>query len=157
STATSQALSIVALGDSVPRGTNCDCRPYPPLTADGLTTTIGQTVTAANDSVAGYTTSGVLRQLESDSAVIDHVRKARAVEIEVGANDVPYSKRCGTEVDCYAPLVPPVEKNLAEIVRRVRELSSGHKALVVLLDYWSIWLGGKYAAEQGDAYVKAAR
>jgi lysophospholipase L1-like esterase len=114
-------------------------------------------VTAANDSVAGYTTSGVLRQLESDSAVMDHVRKARAVEIEVGANDVAYSKRCGTDVDCYAPLVPPVEKNLAEIVRRVRELSSGHKPLVVLLDYWSIWLGGKYAAEQGDAYVKAAR
>src|SRR5262249_3887823 len=98
STATSQTLSMVALGDSVPRGTNCDCRPYPPLTADGLTTTTGQTVTAANDSVAGYTTSGVLRQLESDSAVMDHVRKARAVEIEVGANDVPYSKRCGTEV-----------------------------------------------------------
>jgi lysophospholipase L1-like esterase len=157
STATSQALSIVALGDSVPRGTNCDCTPYPPLTADGLTTTAGQTVTAANDSVAGSTTSGVLRQLESDAAVIDHVRKARAIEIEVGANDVPYSKRCGTKVDCYAPLVPSVEKNLAEIVRRVRELSSGHTALVVLLDYWSIWLGGKYAAEKGDAYVNAAR
>src|SRR5262249_49616887 len=41
--------------------------------------------------------------------------------------------------------------------RRVRELSSSHKPLVVLLDYWSIWLGGKYAAEKGDAYVKAAR
>jgi lysophospholipase L1-like esterase len=157
STATSQALSIVALGDSVPRGTNCDCTPYPPLTADGMTATTGQTVTAANDSVAGSTTSGVLRQLESDGAVMDNVRKARAVEIEVGANDVAYSKRCGTEVDCYAPLVPPVEKNLAEIVRRVRELSSSHKPLVVLLDYWSIWLGGKYAAEKGDAYVNTAR
>ena len=155
--ATPKTLSIVALGDSVPRGTNCDCRPYPPLSADGLTATTGQTVTATNDSVAGYTTSGVLRQLESDSGVIDHVRKARAVEIEVGANDVAYSKRCGTTVDCYAPQVPTVEKNLASIVTRVRELTSGHKALVVLLDYWSIWLGGKYAAEKGDAYVNAAR
>jgi lysophospholipase L1-like esterase len=154
---TSKTWSIVALGDSVPRGTNCDCRPYPLLSADGLTASTGQTVTATNDSVAGYTTSGVLRQLESDSTVIDHVRKARAVEIEVGANDVAYSKRCGTAVDCYAPDVPMVEKNLAEIVRRVREQSSGHKALVVLLDYWSIWLGGKYAAEKGDAYVNAAR
>jgi lysophospholipase L1-like esterase len=154
--AQSHSLSIVALGDSVPRGTNCDCRPYPSLSADGLTGTTGQTVTATNDSVAGYTTSGVLKQLESDSAVIDHVRKARAVEIEIGANDVAYSKQCGTSVDCYAPLVPPVEKNLAAIVKRVRELSSGNKALVVLLDYWSIWLGGKYAAEKGDAYVNAA-
>jgi len=149
--------SVVALGDSVPRGTNCECRPYPPLSADGLAATIGQTVTATNDSVAGYTTSGVLRQLESDGAVIDHIRAARAVEIEVGANDVAYSRRCGTSVECYAPLVPPVERNLTAIVRRVRELSSGHRALVVLLDYWSIWLGGKYAAEKGDAYVNAAR
>jgi acyl-CoA thioesterase-1 len=114
-------------------------------------------VTATNDSVAGYTTSDVLRQLESKGAVIEHVRRADAVEIEVGANDVPYTKRCGTVVDCYAPLVPAVEKNLAAIVSRVRELDSGHKVLVVLLDYWSIWLGGKYAAEQGDAYVTAAR
>jgi acyl-CoA thioesterase I len=149
--------SIVALGDSVPRGTNCDCKPYPLLSADGLTATSGQRVTATNDSVAGYTTSGVLRQLKSDEAVIEHVSRADAVEIEIGANDVPYTKRCGTAVDCYAPLVPVVEKNLAAIVSRVRELASGHKVLVVLLDYWSIWLGGKYAAEKGDAYVSAAR
>jgi lysophospholipase L1-like esterase len=28
--------------------------------------------------------------------------------------------------------------------------------LVVLLDYWSVWLGGQYAAAKGDAYVAAA-
>ena len=39
---------------------------------------------------------------------------------------------------------------------RVHELTSGHKVLVVLLDYWSVWLGGQYAAAQGDAYVDAA-
>jgi lysophospholipase L1-like esterase len=26
----------------------------------------------------------------------------------------------------------------------------------VLLDYWSVWLGGKYAAAKGEAYVDAA-
>jgi lysophospholipase L1-like esterase len=26
----------------------------------------------------------------------------------------------------------------------------------VLLDYWSVWLGGQYAAAKGDAYVAAA-
>ena len=150
------AWSIVALGDSVPRGTNCDCRPYPPLTADGLTATGGRIVTATNDSVAGYTTSNVLQQLDSDPEVIDHVRAAHAVEIEVGANDVPYSSSCGTAVDCYAPRIPGIAKNLAAIVRRVRELTSGHEALVVLLDYWSVWLGGQYAAAKGEAYVAAA-
>ena len=27
---------------------------------------------------------------------------------------------------------------------------------MVLLDYWSVWLGGQYAAAQGNAYVDAA-
>jgi lysophospholipase L1-like esterase len=153
---TPRTLSIVALGDSVPHGTNCNCRPYPPLTADRLMAGSGDAVTATNDSVAGFTTSNVLRQLESDSKVIGHVRAAGVVEIEVGANDVAYTKSCGTAVDCYAPRIPAIEKNLAEIVRRVRRLSAGHKVLVVLLDYWSVWLGGSYAEAKGPAYVEAA-
>ena len=148
--------SIVALGDSVPYGSNCKCTPYPPLTASGLTAKTGQTVTAANDAVPGYTTSNVLHQLQSDTAVIDHVRRADAVEIEVGANDVAHSQACGTTVDCYAPKVPAIQANLDAIVASVHELTSGHKVLVVLLDYWSVWLGGQYAAAKGDAYVDAA-
>jgi acyl-CoA thioesterase I len=152
----SRTWSVVALGDSVPRGTNCDCRPYPALTADGLAASSGQTVTTTNDSVAGYTTSNVLNQLQSDGNVIDHVRHADTVEIEVGANDVVYSSSCGTAVDCYASKVPTIEKNLDAIVTRVRDLASGHKVLVVLLDYWSVWLGGQYASAHGEAYVAAA-
>jgi lysophospholipase L1-like esterase len=146
------------LGDSVPSGYNCKCTPFPQLSASGLATTTGQKVTATNDAVAGYTTTNVLHQLDSDSAVIDHVRKADAVEINIGANDVAYNaKSCGTKVDCYAPLVPPMQKNLASIVSRVKSLTSGHKVLVVLLDYWSIWLGGTYARKQGHDYVSAVR
>lgn len=152
----SPAWHVVALGDSVPRGANCYCTPYPPLSAEGLAASSGRTVTATNDSVAGYTTSNVLRQLESDNSVIGHVRAADVVEIEVGANDVPYTSSCGTSADCYTPLIPTIEKNLSEIVGRVRDLTSGHKVLVVVLDYWSVWLGGQYAATQGEAYVNAA-
>jgi lysophospholipase L1-like esterase len=154
-TSSSASSSIVALGDSVPHGTNCNCTPYPPLTAEGLTTS-SRKVTATNDSVAGYTTTNVLKQLDSNQAVIDHVRKADVVEIEIGANDVAYSKSCGTTIECYAPKVPTIEKNLAAIVGRVHELTSGHERLVVLLDYWSVWLGGKYAEAHGPAYVDAA-
>ena len=156
STGVARTWSVVALGDSVPRGTNCDCTPYPPLTADGLMASSGQAVTATNDAVGGYTTEDVLRQLDSRTDVIDHVRSADVIEIEVGANDVAYSRSCGTDVGCYTPRVPTIEKNLGAIVSRVRRLTSGHKALVVLLDYWSVWLGGQYAAAKGDAYVTAA-
>src|SRR5690348_6634881 len=69
-TSSSTAQSVVALGDSVPRGTNCDCRPYPPLTADKLTARRGRDVIATNDSVAGATTSTVLQQVESNGDVI---------------------------------------------------------------------------------------
>ena len=140
----------------MPHGSNCRCTPYPPLTASGLTAKTGQTVTATNDAVAGYTTSNVLHQLQSDTAVIDRVRRADAVEIEVGANDVAYSQSCGTNTACYTPKIPAIQTNLDAIVARVHELTSGHKVLVVLLDYWSVWLGGKYAAAKGDAYVDAA-
>jgi lysophospholipase L1-like esterase len=153
---TPRALSIVALGDSVPRGTNCDCAPYPELTAQQLGTSSGSTVTATNDSVAGYTTDGVLRQLTSDQDVITHVSRADAVEIEVGANDVAYSSGCGESLGCYTADIPQMSKNMTAIVARVHELTAGRRVLVVLLDYWSVWLGGAYAAEQGQAYVTTA-
>jgi lysophospholipase L1-like esterase len=157
-TSSSRTWSIVALGDSVPSGYHCNCTPYPQLSASGLASTTGQTVKATNDAVAGYTTTNVLQQLNTDSTVIDAVQKADAVEVNIGANDVPYNKNsCGNTVDCYTLLVPSMQKNLASIVSRVKTLTSGHKVLVVLLDYWSIWLGGTYARHKGQAYVQAAR
>jgi len=154
---TAQPRSVVALGDSVPRGTNCDCTPYPPLTADDLGAKTGSEVSAINDSVAGYTTDGVLRQLDRDESVIAHVGGATIVEIEVGANDVAHSNSCGTTLSCYTDEVPQVEKNLTTIVARVHELAGGARVLVVLLDYWSVWLGGSYAAAEGEAYVATAQ
>jgi acyl-CoA thioesterase I len=148
--------SVVALGDSVPRGTNCHCRPYPQLTADDLAARIGKRVRTANDAVAGATAADVLRRLRSDDAVIRDVRDADAVEIEVGANDVAYSAACGTTVECYAPRLAPLRTDLAAIVARTRALTPGRRVPVTLLDYWNVWLGGRYAAARGPAYVAAA-
>jgi len=78
------------------------------------------------------------------------------VEIEVGANDVAHSQACRTNVACYAAKIPSLQANLNAIVARVHKLTSGHKVLVVLLDYWSVWLGGTYATAHGKAYVDAA-
>jgi lysophospholipase L1-like esterase len=154
--AKTRTLSVVTLGDSVPRGTNCQCTPYPQLIAERLTKASGENVTAANDSVAGYTTANVLRQLTVDRGVVAHVRAANAVEIEIGANDVPYTSSCGTRIDCYAPRVPAMKARLAAIVRRIDALTAPRRVDVVLLDYWSIWLGGKYADAKGPAYVTTA-
>jgi acyl-CoA thioesterase I len=153
---TRRRWSIVALGDSVPHGSACHCRPYPQLTADDLAATSGHEVAARNDAVSGAKTADVLRQVTSDGSVILDVRRATAIEIEIGANDVSYSKRCGTRVACYATRLPALKRNLAAIMVRVHTLTAGHRVVVVLLDYWNVWLGGKYAAAKGQAYVNAS-
>ncbi|MCG2623959.1 SGNH/GDSL hydrolase family protein [Arthrobacter sp. I2-34] len=150
------AWSLAALGDSVPAGVACDCTPYPQLSASDLSSPDGPAVKAANEAVGGFTTVDVLHQLTDASAAIDSVKAARLVEIEVGANDVAYSSSCGTEVACYLPKLTDLRTNLHDIVDRVHELTAGHAVNVVLLDYWSVWLGGQYASQQGQAYVDAA-
>ena len=79
-----------------------------------------------------------------------------AIEVEIGANDVGHSAGCGNTAACYATAIPSVQHNLRTIVHRIHDLTAGHPALVTLLDYWSVWLGGQYAAAQGQAYVDAA-
>jgi acyl-CoA thioesterase I len=113
-------------------------------------------VTTTNDAVSGYRSDDVLDQLASRSDVDDHVRTAGLVMIEVGANDVAYSSQCGTDARCYETQVPRVAQNIASIVARVRQLTAPRRVPVVLLDYWSVWLGGRYAEAQGAAYVGAA-
>jgi acyl-CoA thioesterase I len=115
----------------------------------------GIPVTATNDAVGGYTTSDVLSQLD-DPNVDSHVAKADVVELEVGANDVGYSASCGSSVSCYAPKIPTIQQNLDAIIAKVQGLTQGRHFLLVLLDYWSVWLGGQYAQAQGTAYVDAA-
>lgn len=151
----SSMRSTEALGDSVPAGSACGCVPYPQLSASSLTVPGTREVTAANDAVGGYTTGDVLTQVRSDPDVMSRVAQADVVEIEVGANDVGYTEECGTSAACYSPGVATVGQNLAAIVARVRELAGGHRVAVVLLDYWSVWLGGRYARAQGPAYVDA--
>ena len=148
--------SIVALGDSVPAGAACGCAPFPELSAADLSVPGVRSVTATDDAVSGSTTADVLHQVTADHRVINALRRADAAEIEIGANDIQYTKKCGTDVACYTPSVPPMERNLDAIVLRVRQLLTGGPDIVVLLDYWSVWLGGQYAREKGPAYVRAA-
>jgi lysophospholipase L1-like esterase len=152
---TTRAQSIVALGDSVPYGTNCSCTPYPTLTATDLSAMSHRTFKTTNDSKGGYTTNNVLDQLDSNASVMDHVKAADVVEIEIGANDVGFNSTCGTKLSCYEPKIPAIKSNLGAIVKQTKELAGPH-VLVVLLDYWSVWLGGKYAEAKGQAYVNTA-
>jgi lysophospholipase L1-like esterase len=125
------------------------------LTASYLTASDRREVKATNDAVGGFTSADVLRQLRSDSDVVSDVANADVVEIEIGANDVAYSGSCGTSVACYQPMVSSTERNLDQIVARVHQLTAGRPIQLILLDYWSVWLGGRYADAEGPVYVGA--
>src|SRR4029450_1774907 len=101
-------------------------------------------------------TEDVLDQVGHDTRGAGAVKDADVIEIEIGANDIGYSAECGSSVDCYAPSIPHMEQNLRTIVDRARTLTAGHPALVVLLDYWAVWLGGQYAQAKGPAYGEAS-
>lgn len=145
------ASVLTALGDSVPAGSACDCTPFPEQVASD------RHLTTANEAVPGYQSQQVVDQLDDDRNVIEDVAGSRVVLIEVGANDVSESDACGTAVACYEPKVPAIETNLTRIVERVRQLTQDHPVEVVLINYWSAWLGGAYATARGAAYVATAQ
>jgi lysophospholipase L1-like esterase len=148
--------ALTAIGDSVPAGSACGCTPYPQLTGDELSRAEDRHVTAWNDAVPGARSSDVVDQLEHDSSVIDHVKRSDAFLVEVGANDIEYSSSCGTTLSCYQPKVPAVTEHVLAIVARLRQLTAGRHISIVLVDYWNVWLGGRYARAQGPAYVRTA-
>ena len=150
-----EVTRLTALGDSVPYGTECNCIPYPRLTAADISHVAHHSVKQMNDSVPGYTSEDVMDQLENNGAVMFHVAVSQAVLVEVGANDVHYSAACKTNVACYERKLPRLQHNLSAIANRVDRLTGGRVTLV-MLDYWNVWLGGKYAAQQGQAYVDAS-
>ena len=145
---------VVALGDSVPFGTACDCTPYPGLSGADLTKLLGHEVTTWNDAQPGVTSAGVLQQLDHEASVRTDVSAADAALLEVGANDVGHSSRCELDLACYEADLPELRSNLESIVDRLHSSSADHDLPVVMLDYWSVWLGGRYAQEQGPDYVE---
>ncbi len=148
--------ALVALGDSVPYGTACECTPYPGLSASDASLVTGHPVDVTNDARPGYLSTDVLEQVQHDPDVIAHVQHADAVMVEVGANDIAYTSTCGTNLACYESKLPTVINNITTIISRIRELATRPHVPVVLLDYWSVWLGGSYAEAKGPAYVGAA-
>ena len=147
---------VVALGDSVPFGSACGCAPYPSLLAKQLSHVTGHAVSSVNDARPGFTSTDVLTQVQTSASVIADIRSAGVVTLEIGANDIAYSAACGAVASCYAPTLPQVQANITSIVQRIRSLTADRPVAIVLLDYWNVWLGGRYAAAQGPAYVAAS-
>ena len=78
---------VVAIGDSVTAGTNCDCTPFPELYAKDLADKYDIKTYIRNDGQSGETSQDVLDDLRSDGAVQADIAKADIVVVTIGAND----------------------------------------------------------------------
>jgi lysophospholipase L1-like esterase len=148
--------AVTALGDSVPHGSACKCEPYPQLTGADIAKIAGHAVAVSNDAVPGAQSGTVVDQVRHDPTIGTDIKGAQAVLVEVGANDVGYSSTCGTDPSCYEARIPAIAHNLTTIVEQIHALADGHEQIVILLDYWSVWLGGQYEKAQGPEYTFAA-
>jgi lysophospholipase L1-like esterase len=148
--------AVTALGDSVPYGSACKCNPFPQLTGADIAQIAGHAVAVPNDAQPGAQSGTVANQVRHNSTIRSDIRTSQAVLVEVGANDVGYSATCGTNASCYDATIPKIDQNLRTIVDEIHALSDGHEQVVVLLDYWNVWLGGQYAQAKGPDYVAAA-
>ncbi|MCR4567974.1 MAG: hypothetical protein K5769_07970 [Pseudobutyrivibrio sp.] len=83
-----------ALGDSLTDEHTYDGKSwtsYPTYICDDLITNKGINVTLCNHGVGGFTTSDVLNQISTDEAVINDIKSADFITLQVGANNITYA------------------------------------------------------------------
>ncbi|MFI5844566.1 SGNH/GDSL hydrolase family protein [Catenuloplanes sp. NPDC051500] len=149
STAAAPAPLVVALGDSVPAGTACDCVPFPDLYAARLYAGAGAIDLAAD----GYTSADVLAQIRSGEAE-DCLRHATTVLIMVGANDAADGFP-GAGASGYAEISGRTEENVTAAVREIHAVA-GAALPVMVLGYWNVVQDGDAAEFAPGEDVEAA-
>ena len=155
---------VVALGDSVPSGAACRCRPFPTLYASMLSARTGATVTVRNFAVNGLTTAGLLTQLQEPSEE-KTLARADIVLLTIGANDFEdhhdevVGDQCnlGTHTDCVTDELESMRAHLAAILARIRELRQGTPTTVLVTNYWNVFEDGDVARRaSGTTGVQAS-
>lgn len=151
----------MALGDSVPAGSGCDCDPFPELTGPLLAERTGRPAVVDNLAVGGQTSADVLEEL-GDPEVIARIRRADVVIVEVGANDFdedladsPHCADPGTAV-CEAPALAATRTILGRIIGAIGAQARPADARTVVMGYWNVFRDGEVGAARGPTYVAAS-
>ena len=141
---------VVALGDSVPAGTACDCDPFPDLYAQMLS----PKATTDNLAQPGFTSNDVLDQINDDGTKAD-LRKATTVLIMAGANDLAAAFDNDGDDAAYQQTAAQVASNVQTIVSAIRTLH-GSPVQIVVLGYWNVVKDGAVGLAQYGADGLAA-
>lgn len=148
-------LTVLALGDSVPAGTACDCASFPTLIGQQIGTTTGRKVTVVNDAVPGLDSAQLLDSLRNDPAVQADVARAGLVLVTIGANDFAYDgdASCRNDLSCYQDDLTAMQANVDASVAKILDLSAPAHPTVMVTGYWSVWQDGAVGSELGQDFV----
>jgi lysophospholipase L1-like esterase len=142
---------VLAMGDSVPSGAVCDCRPFPETYGDLLSRRTGSRVTVDNRAVGGLDTAGLVAQLRQP-AMQDAVRRADVFLVTIGANDFGdhhaqvVDGQCGADdVDCVADELTSMGHRLASVLTEIRSLRHGRPTTILVTGYWDVFQDGDVA------------
>jgi lysophospholipase L1-like esterase len=146
------ALKVVALGDSVTSGANCNCDAFPDIYGGLLGKRTGAKVTVDNLGVGGLNSGGLLAQLgEADSAAA--VAGADVVLLTIGANDFGdhhdqvTAAACASAPggDCVSQEIDQLSGDLQQILTKVRALRQNKTTTVLVTGYWNVYEDGEVA------------
>ncbi|HEY2833073.1 MAG TPA: SGNH/GDSL hydrolase family protein [Sporichthyaceae bacterium] len=150
---------VVALGDSVPAGSACDCRNFVSTYADLVARHTGRPAVVTNLARSGAATKDLLEQVQRPE-MRRTLSNATTVLLMIGANDFyrPFGsvRRGASAAAAYRPVARRVQRNLAQAIGRIRALHDGPVTIAVL-DYWNVVQDGRVARrDYGPAGVAAA-
>jgi lysophospholipase L1-like esterase len=154
-------VHVVALGDSVTSGSNCNCSAFPQLYGDLLHNRTGTPITVSNLGVAGLDSNGLLQGLDQrDSPMELATADADVVLLTIGANDfgdhhdTVTSGQCAG--DCVADEYEQLTVNLDKILARIHTLRDHHPTTILMTGYWNVFKDGDVAARQYPATGRTA-
>jgi lysophospholipase L1-like esterase len=144
-------VRVVALGDSVTSGSNCDCTAFPQLYGDLLHDRSGAAVAVDNLGVAGLDSAGLLQQL-GQHKVEQATAAANVVLLTIGANDFGdhhddvTSGQCAG--DCVSDEFEQLTVNLGRILSRLHALRGDRPTTILMTGYWNVFKDGEVAERQ---------
>lgn len=154
-------VHVVALGDSVTAGTNCDCTSFPELYATGLEDREPVIVRLSDEGESGATSADLLAELPG---LKSELGQADTVLITIGANDFVDSSdallglSCGGDDDlaCTRTELTVLGQNLRAILAGIRVDRGGRPTTILVTGYWNVFEDGDVATHDYTGAGQAA-
>lgn len=153
-----ETWTVVGLGDSVPAGTDCGCRPFVEQYAAITAQRLGRPVEARNFGTPSLTVEGLLTQLRDGTSAATSVAGADIVLVTIGANDAATAMAAWEQGDCgqacFDTTTAAIQDQLTQVVRRILALRRGSPTEVLVTTYWNVVQDGAVARQSFPVHYR---